>query len=190
MRLPLLWEQPQPVAHHDGEEPQVELVHEVALEQPAQEVAAAMDLELAPGLRLELAHRRLDVAGDDVGVLPRRALERSRGHVLGQDVDAVRDRIALVVVRPVALPDLPGAASEQERIGALEVRGEEAPTLIVGVRGGPTAAVEPAAPVLIGASGAWYTPSKVTIIDAVSFMSSLLAARSEDKTSHPPETHR
>src|SRR5438128_9433304 len=104
-----------------------------------------MDLELAPGLRLELAHRRLDVPLDNVGVLPCRVLERGRGHVLGQDVDAVRDRVTRVVEWPVRLQDLPRTASEQERIGALEVGGQEAPTLLVGVRGGPTAAVEPAA---------------------------------------------
>src|SRR5439155_23276525 len=41
-----------------------------------------------------------------------------------------------------------------------------------------------------GPPGPWYTPSKVTIIDAVSFMSSLLAVRSDDKTIHRPEAHR
>src|SRR6266550_8739316 len=41
-----------------------------------------------------------------------------------------------------------------------------------------------------GPPGPWYTPSKVSIIDAVSFMSSLLAAHSEDQTACPPETHR
>jgi hypothetical protein len=69
---------------------------------------------LSPGLRLELAHRRLDVALDDVGVLPRRVLEGGRGHVLGQDVDAVGDGVALIVVRPVPLEDLPGPAPEQD----------------------------------------------------------------------------
>jgi hypothetical protein len=72
----------------------------------------------------------------------------------GKDVDAVGDRIARVVMRPERLPDLPGLPSEQEGIGALEVGGEEGPTLFVGVRGGPTAAVEPAASVLVGPSGA------------------------------------
>ena len=91
----MLWEEPKPVAHHDGVDPQVELVDEVALEQPSEQLAAAVDLELASGRRLELAHRRLDVAVDDVGVLPRRVLERGRRHVLGQDVDAMGDRIAL-----------------------------------------------------------------------------------------------
>ncbi len=44
------------------------------------------------------------------------------------------------------------------------------PGLLVGERRGPPAAVEPAASVLIGASGPWYTPSTVSIIVAVSFM--------------------
>jgi hypothetical protein len=50
----------------------------------------------------------------DVSVLPRRVRERGRGHVLGQHVDAVGDRVARVVVRPVPLEDLPGPASEQQ----------------------------------------------------------------------------
>ena len=79
-----------------------------------------MDLELAPWLRLELADGCLEVILDDVGVLPFRVLERCRGHVLGQDVDAVGDRVAAVVKRPVRLPDLPGLAPEQQRIRELE----------------------------------------------------------------------
>src|SRR6478735_7812709 len=107
MSLALLREQPEPVAHHDGVDPQVELVDEVALEQPPEELAAPMELELASWGCLELADGRLDVAIDDMGVLPGRVLERGRGHVLRQDVDAVGDRITPVVVRPVRLPDLP-----------------------------------------------------------------------------------
>src|SRR5437867_12743696 len=101
-----------------------------------------MDLELTSGLCLELADRRLDVAGDDVGVLPGRVLERGRGHVLGQYIDAVGDRIARVVKRPVRLPDLPGLAPEEQRVRALEPRDKERPPLRVAVRGGPPAGVE------------------------------------------------
>src|SRR4051812_5231841 len=115
VRLATLGEEPQPFADDHRVDPQVELVDEVALEQPSEQLAAAVDLELAARLRLELADRRLDVAGDDLGRLPARILERGRRHVLGQDVDPVGDGIAAVVVRPVRLPDLPGLASEQER---------------------------------------------------------------------------
>ena len=66
----VLGEEPQPVAHDDRVDPQVDLVDEVVLEQPAEELAAAMDLELAPGRRLQLADRRLEAARDDLGVLP------------------------------------------------------------------------------------------------------------------------
>src|SRR5215210_7382912 len=38
--------------------------------------------------------------------------------------------------------------------------------------------------------GPWYTPSRLTIIDAVSFMASLLAGRCGDETTDPRETHR
>src|SRR6478752_1914 len=115
MRLAALGEEPKPLAHDDRVDPEVELVDEVALEEPTEQNAAAVDLELAPGLSLEFAHRLLDVPIDHVGV-PARILERARRHVLGQDVDAVGDRIVPVVVWPVALEDLPGPAPEEERI--------------------------------------------------------------------------
>jgi len=153
VRLALLREQPKPVAHDDRIDPEVELVDEVALEQPAEELAAAVDLELAPGLRLELAHRGLKVAGDDVSVLPGRVLERGRGHVFWQHVDAVGDRIAAVVKGPIWLPDLPGLASEQQRVRALEPRGQERPHFLVGMRRRPSAALEPTAPVLVRPAG-------------------------------------
>ena len=54
VRLAELREQRQPVAHHDGVERQVELVDEIVLEQPPEQFAAAIELELAPGRRLEL----------------------------------------------------------------------------------------------------------------------------------------
>ena len=76
MRLALVREQPEALAHDDWVDPQVELVHEVSLEQPAEQLAAAVQLELASGLRLQLADCRLDVAVDHVGVLPGRVLER------------------------------------------------------------------------------------------------------------------
>src|SRR5687768_1469645 len=113
VRLASLREQPEPVPHDDGVDPQVELVDEVALEQPSEQDAAAVKLKLASRLRLELADGRLDVGVDHMSVLPGRVLERGRGHVLGQDVDAVRDRIAAVVMRPVRLPDLPRLAAEE-----------------------------------------------------------------------------
>src|SRR5688572_1879539 len=55
VRLATFREQPQPVANDDRVDPQVELVDEVALEQPAEQFAAAVDLEITPRLRLELA---------------------------------------------------------------------------------------------------------------------------------------
>jgi hypothetical protein len=119
-----------------------------------------MDLELAPGLRLQLAHRRLDVAVDDMRV-PTGIPERRRGHVLGQDVDPVGDgiRLSFVVPRPVGLEDLPRPAPEEQRVRPLEHRADEAPGLLVEVRGHPAAALEPAAPVFVGTPG--------TLVDAV-----------------------
>jgi hypothetical protein len=53
VRRAALREEPQPVADDDRVDPQVELVDEVALEQPTQQLAAAVDLELASGLLFE-----------------------------------------------------------------------------------------------------------------------------------------
>src|SRR6476620_3488245 len=152
MRLAALGEEPKPLPHDDRVDPEVELVDEVALEEPTEQSAAAVDLELAPGLSLEFAHRLLDVAVDDVGVLPRPVLQRAGGHVLGQHVDAVGDRIVPVVVWPVALEDLPGPAPEEERIRALEHRVQEGQAFLV-VLMRPSAALEPIAAVLVGATG-------------------------------------
>src|SRR5687767_1139855 len=55
VRLTMLRKQPQPVADDDRIDPQVELVDEVALEQPAEQDAAAVKLELASRLRLQVA---------------------------------------------------------------------------------------------------------------------------------------
>ena len=62
---------------------------------------------------------KVEIAVDDVGVLPRRVTERGRRHVLGKDVDAMGDRIAGVVMRPVRLPDVIGPPTQEERIRAL-----------------------------------------------------------------------
>jgi hypothetical protein len=99
-----------------------------------------------------------------------RVHERGRGHVLGQDIDAVGDRIATVVVRPVRLPDLPRLVPEKEHVRSLEPRGQERPPLRIGVRRRPSLSLEPAAPVFVGPAGPWYMPSRSTIIDAASFM--------------------
>ena len=167
----MLREEPTPVADHDGVDPQVELVDEVALEQPAEQLAAAVDLELAPGLRLELAHRRLDVAVDDVGVLPGRVLERGRGHVLGQDVDAVGDRIAPVVVRPVRLPKISQVLRPSSNASArsnIETRNGQPSSSAYAAVHPPRS--NPPRRSSSGPPGPWYTPSRVSIIDAVSFM--------------------
>ena len=83
------------VGNHQFDEGQAELRR---MQRGGCHHAAAVDLELAAVLGLEFPHGGLDVAVDHVGVLPRRVLERGRGHVLGQDVDAVGHRIAGTVL--------------------------------------------------------------------------------------------
>ena len=109
-----------------------------------------------PGCCLELADSRLDVAIDDVGVLPRRVLQRRRRHVLGHGVDPVGDRIVAVVERPVLVPDVEGHPAEQHRIHALVGRGDERAGLLVGERPHPPAAIEPVSAVLV-----WPSPTLV-----------------------------
>jgi hypothetical protein len=59
---------------------------------------------------------------------------------------------------------------EEQRIRALVHRGDGAPDLLAAVRRQPSAALEPAAPVLVGTPGPWYTPSRVRNSMAVSFI--------------------
>ena len=61
VRLALLREEPPPRADDDRVDLEDQLIDEVALEEPAEELAAAMDLELAAGLLLEVAHGGLHV---------------------------------------------------------------------------------------------------------------------------------
>src|SRR4051794_17023179 len=98
MRLTLLGEKPHSLAENDRIDDEIELVDQVALQQPAQQHAAALKQKVTTRLCLEVPDPRLDVARDDLGVLPRWVLESRRRHVLRQDIDPVRDRIAAIVL--------------------------------------------------------------------------------------------
>src|SRR4051794_23300389 len=55
----------------------------------------------------------------------------------------------VIVVGPIGLPDLPGLATQKECVRSLEHGHQEGAHLGVGRRGGPSATVEPPAPVLV-----------------------------------------
>ena len=64
-------EQPRALAEDYGDDEQVHLVDEVVIEQPPDQRAAAVDLQLTPRLGFQLADGRRDVAGED-GVFAQR----------------------------------------------------------------------------------------------------------------------
>src|SRR5437773_12411071 len=65
-------EQPRALAEDYGDDEQVDLVDEVVFEQPPDQGAAAVDLQLTSRLRFQLADGRRDVAGEDGRVCPAR----------------------------------------------------------------------------------------------------------------------
>ena len=64
MALAALRKQPQTVANDDRVDPQVQLVDEVAFEEPTEQLPTAVDLELASGLGFQVSDSRFDVTID------------------------------------------------------------------------------------------------------------------------------
>src|SRR4029453_17814291 len=132
-------------ADDHGEGEQVDLVDEVVVEQPPEQGAAAVHLQLASRLGLQLANGSRDVTGADGRVRPLRVEGCGRCHVLGPRVQRRPDRaVARIVPRsPGAGEDLVGAPAEQERVGALVDLVHDRPGFVVEV--GPSVALEYAA---------------------------------------------
>src|SRR5215208_4269779 len=76
-------EQTRALADDHGEDQEVHLVDKVVGEQPPDQVAAAVHLQLPFLLGFQLADGGRDVTGEDGRVLPPRVGECGRGHVLG-----------------------------------------------------------------------------------------------------------
>src|SRR5712691_3565907 len=146
-------EQPRALADNHGVGEQVDLVDEVVVEQPPDQDAAAVHLQLAARLGLQLADGRRDVTGEDGRVRPLRVEGCGRCHVLGLRVQRRPDRaVARIVPRsPGAGEDLGGPPAEQERVGALVDLVHDRPGFVVEV--GPSAALEYAALVLLRPAG-------------------------------------
>jgi hypothetical protein len=69
-----LGEEPRALAEDHGDEEELDLVDEVAVEQPADEGTAAVHLQLTARLGFQLADRRREVAGEDGRVRPLRVV--------------------------------------------------------------------------------------------------------------------
>ena len=65
-------EQPRALAEDHGDDEQVDLVDEVVFEQPSDQGAAAVHLQLTPRLGLQLADGRRNVTGEDGRARPLR----------------------------------------------------------------------------------------------------------------------
>src|SRR5512139_3815573 len=126
-------EQPRALTNDHGEGEQVDLVDEVVVEQPAEQDAAAVHLQLASCLGLQLANGSRDVTGEHARVRPLRDEGLGRYHVFGQRVQRRPDwAVARIVPRsPGAGEDLVGAPTQQERIGALEDLVHDLPGFVV-----------------------------------------------------------
>src|SRR6266568_73826 len=146
-------EQPRALADDHGEGEQVHLVDQVVVEQPPEQGAAAVHLQLASRLGFQLADGGRELTGEDGRARPPRVGECGRCHVLGLRVQRRPDRaVARIVPRsPGAGEDLVGQPAEQERVGALVDLVHDRPGFVVEV--GPSAALEYAALVLFRPAG-------------------------------------
>src|SRR5205823_656009 len=86
-------EQPRALAEDYGDDEQVDLVDKVVLEQPPDQRAAAVYLQLTRRLGFQFADGRREVAGEDGRVRPARFGERGRCEVLGLRVQGSCDRV-------------------------------------------------------------------------------------------------
>ena len=113
-------EQPCALADDHGEGEQGHLVDKIVVEQPPEQGAAAVHLQLTPRPGFQLADGRRDVTGEDGRVRPLRVGEGVRYHVLGPRVQGTYDGVLQIFPHaPVAGEEIVGPPAEQERVGAL-----------------------------------------------------------------------
>jgi hypothetical protein len=92
--------QPRALADDHRADEQAELVEELVLEQPPDQGAAAVHLQLAPRPGLELTDGRREVAGEDGRAGPLRVGEGVRPDVLGLRVQGTDDRVLQILLTP------------------------------------------------------------------------------------------
>src|ERR687893_1882652 len=147
-------EQPPALADDHGKGDQGHLVDEVVVEQQSDQAEAADHLQLAPRLGFKLADGGRDIPGENGRVRPLRVGKRGRCHVFGPGVQRRRDRVVALICppgagSPGAGEGLVGPPAEQEGVGALVDLACQGRGLAIEVRHGPSAALEPAAAVLL-----------------------------------------
>src|SRR5215218_5661807 len=146
-------EQPRALADDHRADQQGELVDQLVGEEPADQVAAAVHLQLASRLGLQLADGGREVTGEDGRVRPLQVGEGGRGHVLGLGVQRRPDGLVVAArIRPGspgAGEDPVGPPAEQERIGSLIDLVQKRAALVVEQRRDPAAALESAPAVLL-----------------------------------------
>src|SRR5438132_2566557 len=147
-------EQPRALADDHGIGEQGDLVDKLFVEQPPDQGAAAMHLQLAFRLGFQLADGRGDVTGEDGRIRPARFGERGRCHVLGLRIQSLPDRAVTGIWphSPGAGKDLIGPPAQQEGVGALEDPIEERRGLVDEQRWGPSASLESAPAILTRAA--------------------------------------
>src|SRR5437867_11778529 len=114
-------EEPRALADHHGIREQGDLVDQVVGEQPADQAATAVHLQLTRRLGFQLADGRREVTGEDGRVRPARFGECGRCDVLGLRVQSRPDRaVARIVPRsPGAGEDHDSPLTEQEATSTL-----------------------------------------------------------------------
>ena len=113
----VLAEQSRPLADDHGKDEGVALVDEDVVEQPPDQGAAAVHLQLTAGLGSELADGRRDLTGEDDRVRSPRVGECGRRHVLGPRVQRRCDWVDARICHcsPGAGKDLAGPPAKEER---------------------------------------------------------------------------
>ena len=141
--------------------------------QRTNELTAAEHDEVHVVMSLELGNRIGGVARQQRGVRPRERLGQGRRHnVLLGVVEHLGEGVRLRLIRPEGGEVLIGPSPEEELGATHALRHFDAHDLIV-VRQRPPTVREPAPSVLVRATGAWMTPSSVTLSTAVILLMSL-----------------
>src|SRR5439155_20677045 len=119
-------------AENHGELPDAQRIDEIVLEQGLEGVAAAVDLDLAALLCLELRDLLGNVALEQDGVVPRDLIERPRSDEFRSGVEGRGNLVRRVGgLGPGACEDLIGLAAEEEGAGALGPLGHDLAHLFV-----------------------------------------------------------
>ena len=143
---------------------------EAGVVQGVDEPAAAVHLELAAGLRLQLLHRGGDVTGDDGGVVPGRVPQRAGHDVLGAGVQLCGHHVVRVGdLGPERLHHVVGGSAQQDLVGLGEPAADDSAEVLVDEGDDPPPRSKPPVRSSSGPPGACMTPSMLRNVLTVSF---------------------